>query len=563
MTLCTIAMIDISIYNSVIFRCFLHFGGYKMNVLIVDDEYLIRDGLARSIDWATLGFDIVEIAEHGLEALEMVDKTMPDLILTDVRMPFMDGLELIKSIKAKCPEMCVIIISGHEEFSYAKTALQLDAFDYILKPINLIELELVIKKAILHINLQSERNKEISNIKSQMLTYIPILKERFILDVIFGKLSSTQIAASTLDFGFSTNSNFTTAFIEVDGFYCNPSDLFMENQKKLEMYFENDLNQSSSAFICNVSTHEYLLLLSSDIQIKLEDELNKIVSDILDKGKGYSLSLTISTGSTVNNIEDLRLSYENALLTSNGKFMSGGNRILFYGELEKQSSLNNLESYDISDFKNALIFSDKKSILEEFNKIRSLVLLQKQPSKIVLQLLCFNIFFECRRVLHEQGAEVDAIIENPLDIFQKLVDQPSYEIMFDHLEALVVEILDYRDELRFKQYSFDVDKAKKFIKSNYKDVTLSLKSIAKHINMSACYFSVIFKKETGITYINYLTSIRVEKARDLLLNSDLKVYEVAYEVGYDNPTYFSTLFKKLTGISPFDYKKQILTPKNL
>jgi two-component system, response regulator YesN len=80
--------------------------------------------------------------------------------------------------------------------------------------------------------------------------------------------------------------------------------------------------------------------------------------------------------------------------------------------------------------------------------------------------------------------------------------------------------------------------------------------------MSACYFSVIFKKETGITYINYLTNIRVEKAKDLLLNSDLKVYEVAYEVGYDNPTYFSTLFKKLTGISPFDYKKQILTPRN-
>jgi two-component system response regulator YesN len=533
-----------------------------MNVLIVDDEYLIRDGLARSIDWATLGFDLVEIAEHGVEALEMIDKTMPDLILTDVRMPFMDGLELIKSVKARYPELCVIIISGHEEFSYAKTALQLDAFDYVLKPINLLELEIVIKKAIVHINLQDERNKEICNIKSQILTYIPILKERFILDIIFGKLSNNQIASNTLEFGFNPNHYYITAFIEVDGSFCNPSDLSVEGQKKLEMYFENDLNNTSSTFICNISTHEYLLLLSSDIQTKLEDELIKIVSVILDKGTEYSLSLTISTGSTVTSINDLRLSYENSILTSNGKFMSGGNRILLFSELEKQSSLNNMESYDISAFKNALVFSDKKSILDEFNKIRSLVLLQKQPSKIVLQLLCFNIFLECRRALQEQGAEVEVIIENPQENFQKLLDQPSYEIMFDHLESLVVEILDYRDELRFKQYSFDVDKAKKFIKINYKDVTLSLKSISKHINMSACYFSVIFKKEAGITYINYLTSIRVEKAKDLLLNSDLKVYEVAYEVGYDNPTYFSTLFKKLTGISPFDYKKQILTPRN-
>jgi two-component system, response regulator YesN len=537
-------------------------GGIKLNVLIVDDEYLIRDGLARSIDWATLGFDIVDIAEHGLEALEMIEKTTPDLILTDVRMPFMDGLELIKSVKVRYPEICVIIISGHEEFSYAKTALQLDAFDYILKPINLIELELVIKKAILHINLLVERNREIFNIKNQILTYIPILKERFILDIIFGKLTSNQISSNAVDFGFNPNYYFATAFIEVDDFYCDSTDLIIESQKMLEMYFENDFNNSPSAFICNISTHEYLLLLSSDIQINLEADLNKVVSEILEKGKEYSLSLTISTGAPVKNLNDLLISYENALLTSNGKFMSGGNRVLFYSELEKQSSLNNMDSYDITDFKNALIFSDKSAIMVEFKKIRSSVLLQKQPSKIVLQLLCFNIFFECRRVLQEQGAEVDAIIENPIDVFQKLVNQPSYEIMFDHLESLIIKILDYRDELRFKQYSFDVDKAKKFIKGNYKDVSLSLKSISKHINMSACYFSVIFKKETGITYINYLTNIRVEKAKDLLLNSDLKVYEVAYEVGYDNPTYFSTLFKKLTGISPFDYKKQILTPRN-
>jgi two-component system response regulator YesN len=188
-----------------------------------------------------------------------------------------------------------------------------------------------------------------------------------------------------------------------------------------------------------------------------------------------------------------------------------------------------------------------------------LVINQSNPPKLVIQLLCLNLFLECKRVLREQGAEIDAVLENPASSIQSIINQPSYERMFETLASLISSILDYYDVVRFKQYAFDVDKAKKFIQGNYRDVTLSLKSIARHINMSACYFSVIFKKETGITYINYLTGIRVDKAKALLLNSNMKVYEIAYEVGYDNPTYFSTLFKKITGVSPFDYKKKILS----
>lgn len=531
-----------------------------MNVLIVDDEYIIRDGLARSLDWPSLGFDAIETAEHGLEALEMIEMHKPDLILTDVRMPFMDGLELIRQVQKKYFGIFFIIISGHEEFSYAKTALQLDAFDYILKPINLVELEQVIKRAKAHIDSQNIYNKEISDIKEQLQKNIPALREHFILEIIFKKLSADQIEKCAESYGFNPSRYYSTAIIEVDEFYYDSSTNLSGNQKLVEIYFENILNVTEKTFISTISTHEYLLLVSEDTEIKCEEKIKCTATEILEKANSYNLSVTISIGSTVSHLNNLGHSYENTLLTSNKKFMYGCNRVIYFSETPEEFQGSKDEPFDITAFKQALTFFDKDSILLEFKKIRATALGQKHLSKIFLQLLCYSIFFECKRALMEQGVEIEVIIENPVDTIQKLIKQPSYEMMFDNLEYLIKAILDCRDEIRFKQYSADIDKAKKFLRNNFSDVSLSLKTLSKHINMSACYFSVIFKRETGITYINYLTNIRIEKAKELLLNSNSKVYEIAYEVGYDNPTYFSTLFKKLTGISPFDYKRQVLTP---
>jgi|GEM_PF-400177 len=530
-----------------------------MRVLIVDDEYLIRDGLARSLDWASLGFDVVETAEHGLEALEMVKNHRPDLILTDIRMPFMDGLTLIREIKSIYDQACVVIISGHEEFDYAKTALKLDVFDYVLKPINLNELEQVVRQAISHIEELGLRFKEMTDIREQMQNSMSVLKEHFMLDLVFGKLSEDQILSSAKDYGLNPAHFFAAALIEVGSPSCEQSDSFYENQRQLEIYFEEMVSNRDFLFIASISTHEYLLVANDAAEDRLEENLNGIKAEIELQAKEFGLSTTLSAGASSYGLIGLQGSYQYALYAASELFMGAGNRALSFAQDTSKNLPDSIEFFDISAFKNALTFSDKSAIMSAFNDLRTLVITQSNAPKLVIQLLCLNLFLECKRVLREQGAEIDAVLENPASSIQSIINQPSYERMFEALASLISSILDYYDVVRFKQYAFDVDKAKKFIQANYRDVTLSLKSIAKHINMSACYFSVIFKKETGITYINYLTGIRVDKAKALLLNSNMKVYEIAYEVGYDNPTYFSTLFKKITGISPFDYKKKILS----
>lgn len=477
----------------------------------------------------------------------------------DIRMPFMDGLELIKAVKEKNSGICVIIISGHEEFSYAKTALQYDAFDYVLKPINLDDLKMVIKKAHTHLEHRKMMNREMDEIRLQIKENTPVLKERFILDIIFGRLSTDRVFNKAESFDLRADSFFAAALIEIDDdglLPCLPPD----NQKQLEIYFFDTLNSSPKTFVSTISYKEYLLVASGGSREPVQSLLDETAEAVFKEGHEADLSLTVSTGPVVSGIENLQSSYEAALWTSRGKFTAGCNRILYYDTSQQSSSIDNIDMYDISEFKKALTFSDREASLSELKNLQTRIQNQDNPSQLAIQLLCLNIFFECKRVIQERGAEIIDIIANPFKVLQTILEQPSRESMFDTLWLFVEKILNYHDEIRLNQYSCDTDKAKHFIKNNFQDAALNLKSIADHVNVSPCHFSVIFKKKTGQTYIQYLTDTRINKAKELLLNSDMKVYEVSYEVGYENPTYFSTLFKKITGIAPFDYKKQILSP---
>ncbi len=379
-----------------------------MKVLIIDDEYLIRKGLETSIDWHSLGFDSVSTAEDGMEALALIELAPPDLILTDVRMPFMTGLEFAERVKQIVPDVCIVIISGHDEFTYAQTAVKLAVFDYILKPINLKEITEVILRAKAWID---QKRKWRENV-----------------------------------------------------YY--------------EQIFNKPIEGSGSALFC-------------------QEALKEAPDAIAD--------------------------------------------------------------CDVRGFRNALLYGSREEILNEYEKLKTRFRKKKSVPRILLQLVCSNLFFECKHAVEEQGGELEAIMESPVLVFREMITQPSIGHMFEHLSPALISMLDYRDTLSSDQFTQEIENAKKYMSQNYSDIELNLNSVAKYVNMSPCYFSVIFKKATGITFINYLTGLRIAKAKELLLNSNMKSYEISFEVGYDNPTYFSTVFKKITGCTPIDFKKAQLS----
>ncbi|MDO4552625.1 MAG: response regulator [Bacillota bacterium] len=376
-----------------------------MHVLIVDDEPLIREGLAGSVNWELLGFSVVSSAADGMEALASVELSPPDLILTDVRMPYLDGLELSARVREILPDVCIVIISGHEEFAYARAAMKLNVFDYILKPIKLDELTEVVRRAAGHIRTQRERRE--------------------------------------------------------DDYYAE--------------IFKGPVNGRGPALF-----------------------LDKAVAEAPDA----------------------------------------------------------MELCDIREFSRALASGGSDETLSRYQEIQERFLKMDSCPRILLQLTCSNLFFECKHAVEEQDGQLEAIFDSPVEVFRSVMTQPTMQEMFQALTPILSAMLSHRDSLHGNHFSREVDMAKKYIQDHFNEVDLSLNSVARHVNMSACYFSVVFKKETGVTFINYLTQVRIEKARELLRSSKLKSYEISYQVGYNNPTYFSTVFKKLTGVSPVDYKKQ-------
>lgn len=376
-----------------------------MRVLIVDDEYLIRHGLATAIDWNALGFHSVVTAEDCIEALASIELDTPDLILTDIRMPFMTGLEFAERVKTSVPDICIVIISGHDEFVYAQSAVKLAIFDYVLKPINLKEISAVIIRARTWIEQKRERQES--------------------------------------------------------------------------KYFEQIFTQ-----VVDVSSSEL---------------------------------------------------YQQALLDEDP---------------------DALDFYDIKAFTDILRSGSQKQILTAFEQVQNGFSNHSNVSRILLQLVCGNIFIAGKHAIEELGGELEAIFDDPIREFCSIVNQPTTELMFSQLQPTILSMLEYRSALVENQYVNEIATAKKFMLQNYHDMNMSLQSVAKHVNMSPTYFCAMFKQVTGQGFINYLTSLRVQKAKELLQSTNLKSCEICFKVGYDTPSYFSTVFKKITGDSPSDYKKK-------
>lgn len=538
-------------------------GVYCMlKLIIVDDEFLIRDGLVRNVNWEQMGYEVVGSAENGAEALELIRQIPPDVVLTDIRMPFMDGFDLITQINREFPDISVIFISGHEEFAYAKRALSENACDYLLKPIHLDDLEktmLRVKQEIL-----DRRTKEASleQMQETIAKVSPLLREVFLKDLLFGRLSSDDISTQAKTHSLPQRSIYQIGLIQIDDYFEDNSQSLFDRQNQLEIYFDDLCTKQNNCIIFSKSVNEYIFFCFSASTQALKNQVRTYAQQIMEWASAHFISLTISLGCTVEELAALHRSYQSALHTADLKFLRGGDRILYYEDLNSNPlTISPFSAYDIRSFSSSLQVADKQIILEEFDKLQADILQQQNLTNIMIQVICSNIFFEAKRIVEEQGTDIEGILPNATKVYQKLMDQPTAQAMFMLLKSIITTIVDYRDRIRFGKFTLEVEKAKQYIQDHYSEVSLNLKSLAKFVNMGACYFSVIFKKETGTTFIDYLTGIRLAKAKELLLSTNLKTYEISYQVGYDNPTFFSTLFKKANGQSPSEFRKSALNRK--
>jgi two-component system, response regulator YesN len=521
-----------------------------IDVLLVDDEDMIRQGIMQSVDWNDFNMRVIGEAEDGEEALEIFSKHRPQVILTDIKMPFMDGLELLEKVKSENDDTYIIIISGYDEFQYAQKALKLGAFDFILKPIDLDYLEQILTKISTDFAEKIEKEKDVQALKEKVENSRSILQEGFFKDLIIRKIDRDAVEEKLKELEIVESRYNTALLVHLD-----------EAENTNETFQNKELFEREDGIFCiELNQREYLLLIFGVHEHALKNKRSRICKKIRDE---VNVSLTIAFGNIYPSILRLSQSYEEALEALDYKFILGNGQNIDYNHIKDRvkaySNVINNKDYDLIY---SLDFTDKQSLQKDINQLMSDIKNAGRDSYLYSQMIISNIYMSAIKALKEIGGNVEEVFKHPLEEFKQLASNPTLNKVEDKLLDMLFKIADYINERKFGKYVYIIEKAKLYIHQHHQNPDLSIEAVARYVNISISYFSILFKQETGQTFVDYLTTLRIEKAKYLLKVSGYRSYEISDQVGFNNSTYFSTIFKKYNGCSPTEYRKRILEEKN-
>ncbi|MDQ0063267.1 response regulator [Paenibacillus harenae] len=535
-------------------------------VIIVDDELVVRDGLKQTIEWEEHGFALIGDYENGRDAWEAIEAFKPDLVISDISMPLMDGLELAGMVSANYPYIKMIILTGYDQFEYAQQAIRLKVSDFILKPITAKDMRALLVKVRLEMDEETKRREDLGRLRSQLHLSLPLLRERFLERLVVLGLGRQEIEGQFAFFGLpAVTPPFIVMLADIDDF--GEREAWMDDGHDAEFFrfavyniFEEVISTRSNALLFRTREERLVVILNG---AEGEDELYVGAYGMAEEARHHierylKFTVTIGIGRACSSPEQLPVSYKSAQSALDYRFQLGKNRILSINDLEGSQGWA-MPAALSGDWDRKLSASVKtgsgeaacrqiECLIEEFRRSRmpiEAVFLQTQ--RVVLTLM---------NVMQELGAhEAEDLRKRQLwltDIYRfKTLDE--IEVWLKAIASeLAASALDNRNLVASNQ----IAKATEYIEEHYAEEKLSLQHLCRHTLMSTSYFSLLFKQYTGETFVEYLTRVRLERAKELLLATSLKFYEIASQVGYADPNYFSILFKKHTGSSPRDFREK-------
>lgn len=529
----------------------------NLKVFIVDDEYLIRNLLKMRINWTELDMEIVGEASDARKALELIDDLIPDIIFTDICMPFMDGIEFSKIVKEKYPHVKIVVITGHDEFDYAKKSIKLGISDFILKPINSEEirkLALELKKKIeeerLHI-------KEYEKVMKQLEQNLPYLREKFLIQLLEGELNPNELANKLNYFKFEINPDynyFQVAVVDVSSGINNMEDreesnilLSIHCVERIRQILRND--KYTHVFQDN---NRRIVLLSNNESLDIMDCCEAIKTLIINR---YNCFVCIGVGNKVYGIEKIRDSYSEACVALNYKVVIGKNQIVNYSDITYN---NDITWKGIPNKAEKIDFYIKAGMNNKLIELIDQLFTESHycPGITIenLRLEALDIISACMHVLLEYKIDTSSLWEYPTKPYEEISRMDNMIDLKNYIKSLTTRVINKVHNVNEKKASTLIQQIQQYIQENISS-ELSLSSVAKKFYVSSSHLCRLFKKESNQTFVEYITRVRMEYAMKLLLETDLKVYEIGEKIGIKDSHYFSILFKKYAGCSVNEFRK--------
>lgn len=539
---------------------------YKL--LLVDDEEEVRRGILKKIDWESYGFVIAGEAENGREALEIAERVIPDVVVTDIKMPFMDGLKLSELLRSKLPTTKIVILTGFDEFEYAQKAIKLNIIEYILKPVSSAELTDVLVKVKVKLDEEIARKEDMQTLREHYRKSLPVLREKFLSSLVTSRMKRDEIREKSNLFNINLSGNgFAVSVFSIDtghtgtnpagSAFCLPEDWellkfavfniaeeFVEKYKLGTIFIHNDY----IVLILNTTGDESNIL--TDFTFVALDGIRQSIEKYL------RCTVTIGVGTACRDITGISSSFENAVNALDYRVVLGNNRIICIEDVEP----GRMQRLQFDDVKERSLYSCikvgnseeiKEAIEGFFKEIMDVKASIKDYQIYLLQLLTTVL-----KAAKDLNVDVDRIFGPNYNLFVELYKFKTVQEAMNWVIGICTRIMGHIRKERQNTCKVLADKAKEFIQSHYHESDLTIEKVCKHLYISSTYFSIVFKKETKLTFLNYLTQVRMEAAKELLRTTNLKAFEIAEKVGYSEPHYFSYSFKKNFSISPSEYRNE-------
>ncbi|WP_342555993.1 response regulator [Paenibacillus sp. FSL R7-0652] len=509
-----------------------------LKVLLVDDEMYIRKGMYELIDWQSLGMEIAGEAENGLEALNKAECMNPDIIITDIRMPILDGLDLIRAVeKSPTLEPVFIIISGYHDFKYAQQAIRYGVQDYILKPIDDEEMTATLQKAA-----HSIRNKRKHAFLAEEQANRIMLK-----DMIKGQVRTEDEIRYAEMLGIDRETALKIVLFELQ----TGSERRKVTVQQVSHTLQTIKDDRFDVYVIEEQLSRFALILlwkEPYPQRQIEDKIQSIQKILMEK---LDADIGLYAGTVVNNLFDAPRSYAEADEASRHKFAEPGSIVRYVEVRDRPLYVFNINQEEVDPLILSLEERNRAAchtiVDEMFNTFHSR---RFSPQAVTGSLLrCITGILS---VVHEMGG-TDAGLQQLKLLAEQ--DQDGWNLRLlkgAFLEALE-EAEEYIAQLRTEQSKGDINKIKRYIDSHYME-NISLKSIAAQFYMNPVYLGRLFRKSYNQYFNEYLLNLRIQEAQKLLRQTDLRMYEVAARIGFQNADYFVTQFEKIVNMSPTAYR---------
>jgi two-component system response regulator YesN len=532
-------------------------------VFLVEDEIVVREGIKNNIHWEEEGFKIVGDESDGELAYPMIIKEQPDILITDIKMPFMDGLELSKLLKKEMPQLKIIIISGYSDFGYAQQAIDIGVSEYLLKPITAAKLVVTVKNAAAAIE-KDRREKQILE-QYQLLVYQKHGEKRknFFNALVSGKLSLSQIVEQEEELGINM---VASVFCVVLFQFKVKKDMYEYSNEivQCETRMMQELRRFSDIKIFERGMDGWAFILLGENELKME-ALTRQLCDLLiciceDKAHYFG-----GVGQSVQRVRDLQQSYLDAKKAFSLRYFESWDQFVSYDDvshikdqIDKRINVSdlNLEKLDRKLLEDFLKRGTLHDVDEFVDRYFAEFCASEMSSALFRQYIIMDGFSAIMKFFRALQYPKEKI-EHSLMSKDHVINQLSgLEDCRKFYKSILREAIELRNKNSQKRYYGLIEQAKEYMHLKFAMSDLTLDKVASTINISPNYFSSLFNQETGMTFIEYLTDIRMEKAKEYLRCSGKKITEIGFLVGYQDSHYFSYIFKKTQNCTPSEYRLQ-------